>query len=252
MKDLKGITLTLVLLVISAAYSYSQCYMDRHNTNLNSSWLSCNTRLSPNPDRGIGHWISYQLDERKTVKELKLWNMNNPESLDSGAKTIEIDYVDQDGVWQSLSSHSLAAGQASGFYEGEELELPREFVTDHILLTITENYGGSCAGLAEVRIGVSNTSTSVADISEDHFDVEISPNPFHQFTNVTVADLEEKTIRYEVVNNLGQVISSQKVDTQNGMAQFQINATELIPGNYFLKIIDGNRISSRKLSHQIQ
>lgn len=252
MKSIKGLTLLFILFTVSVNTSSAQCYTDRHNTTLKDSWVSCQTRTSPNEARDRGHWLLYTLDERKTVKELKVWNINHPEHLSEGAKTIAIDYLDQDGNWAEVSSYPVAQASASAYYEGEDIELSKDFITDQILITITENYGGDCSGLAEVRFGVTSTSTSTFDIAEDHFEIEISPNPFTQFANVTVDDLENKTVRYEVINNLGQIISSQTINTQKGSAQFQIKGGGLTPGTYYLKIIDGNRISSRKLSFNIQ
>ena len=232
MNTIKSITLCLTLIFIFSEFSYTQCFTERHNTSLDGTWVSCQRNDNPNSARGRSHWIVYELDERKTITSFKLWNINHPEGITSGAKTIVIDYKNQDGDWIEHSTHSVDAAQGSAFYEGDDLNLSSEFVTDQILITITENHGGDCFGLAEVKIGVKSTSTSTEDISADHFKIEISPNPFNEMTSVTVGDLESKTVNYEVLNNIGQIVSSDEVSTQNGVAKFQISGSQLPSGTY--------------------
>ena len=108
--------------------------------------------MSPNLTRGQGHWIAYDLGEITSLGQLTLWNTNNPASLTSGAKTIEIDYS-QDGInWTFFDSFEVPMGQASSFYEGELGIDFDKLSAEHLLLTITENHGGDCFGFSELRI----------------------------------------------------------------------------------------------------
>lgn len=50
---------------------FSQAYPDRHSTNLTDGWLSCNATTNPNPVRGGGHWIMYNLEIRMHLPLLK-------------------------------------------------------------------------------------------------------------------------------------------------------------------------------------
>lgn len=243
--------LGLLLLLTFMSFNidvYTQCFPDRHNTSLDAGWLSCGRSVNPNPNRARGYWIMYELEERQTVSSIKVWNINHPDYLSSGVKKLEIDYIDASGSWMTHSLHNIDQAEASGFYEGEDLELPGEFVTDRILINFTENFGGSCRGLAEVKIGLINKTTSSFDIAEDHFDILISPNPFVDHTDVSVHGLRESHITYEVTNNIGQAVMSSQVNTNNETATFELSRENLPSGTYFLKIIEGNRVSSRKLS----
>ena len=252
MDKIQALSICLLLFCFSSFQTFSQCYTERHNTSIDGVWLSCQSRTSPNSQRNRGHWISYELDDRKTITSFKIWNINHPEGISSGAKTLIIDYIDQNGEWVEHSQHSINAAEGSAFYEGEELSLDSEFISDHILLTISENHGGDCYGLAEVKIGVKSTSTSTEDIAADHFKIEISPNPFNELTTVVIDQLEQNEIRYELMNNLGQIVHNETVTTNNGKARFQILGRGLPSGTYHLKIIDGIKVSSRKISHHIQ
>jgi hypothetical protein len=231
---------------------FSQCYPDRHNSNIENMWLSCSAKSNPNPTRNNGHWILYEFDEEKRIVELQFWNINHPDHLESGSRIISVDYRNQIGEWEHHETYTLSKGTGSGFYEGEVFTLLEHFTTGQVLLSIAENYGGQCAGLAEVKFNVLSSTTSTEDIDEDHFEVTISPNPFDQLTTITIRGLNEKEITYEVINALGQSTKRNVIQTSNGTAQFDIIAQSLPPGNYFLKITDGFRVSSRKLSVQNQ
>jgi len=230
----------------------SQCYPDRHNSNMENLWLSCTKSNSPNPNSDKSHWVLYEFDGVKRVSGIQFWNINHPDHLNSGAKSIRVDYKTENGEWKQHDGYTLEKGDGSGFYEGETFVMLEHLITDHVLLTILDNHGGQCAGLAEVKFSILSNTTPTEDISEDHFDITISPNPFYHFTSVSVGDLEQKEICYEIINNLGQIIQKNVTKTLNGKANFDIMANSMPAGNYFLKITDGLRVSSRKLSHQSQ
>lgn len=244
----KSTIFILLLLMLLCLDVYSQCYSDRHNTSLENSWLSCSTSSSPNPNRDRGHWILYEFDEEKRIAGLQLWNINHPDHLNSGAKSIALDYRDKDGEWKNHDFVTLSKADGSGFYEGEAFQMLEHVITDQVLLYIFDNHGGPCTGLAEVKFNLLSSTTSTEEISEDHFDIEIIPNPFFQIASVTITDLEEKEIQYEIISSTGQVIQRNKANTQNGKAQFELKAQNIPAGSYFLKIIDGLRASTRKLS----
>ncbi|MEE9373301.1 MAG: T9SS type A sorting domain-containing protein [Saprospiraceae bacterium] len=245
------VIISIIFLFLSFFFHsiYAQCYPDRHNTTLDGHWLSCSESSSPNPGRNKGHWILFELDKINTIRSLQIWNVNHPDYLRSGAKKITLDYMDANGQWKTHEAFTVKKGDGSGFYEGETLQMSEDVTTDKVLLSITENHGGGCYGMAEVKLNLKPTSTPTQDIAEDHFEVTINPNPFHLFTSVTIRDLEEKTISYEVINNVGQVISLNQATTHQGIAQFDINVSDMPSGQYYLKITDGLRVSSRKLSH---
>lgn len=163
-----------------------------------------------------------------------------------------MDYQNAGGQWKEYGVFDIKVGDGSGFYEGENIDIPETFQASQVLIQITENYGGACYGIAEVKMGTQSATVPTEDISEEHFDITIMPNPFSQFTSVTIGDLEKSEISYEIMNGTGQILDNRIVKTHNGTAQFEIDAKELPSGTYFLKIKDGLRVSSRKLIHQNQ
>jgi len=251
MRKLKILVCSILFLCYSTLSLFSQCYPDRHNTSLESSWISCQSSANPNPAQSSGHWILYELEEKRTISSIKLWNLNHPDYLDSGVKTISIDYEVRDGIWENHSNHTVAKAEASGFYEGEELNLESEFVTDKVLITFSENYGGNCFGIAEARIGTKQAlSTSVFDTPLDYFNISVSPNPFFELAAVSLENISGNTFRYRILNNLGEIIREREVAAPNGNASFEIDGKNLSAGVYYLQVLDGQRVSSKKLFQQ--
>ena len=245
---MKKSVLFFFIVLLASSTAFGQCFPERHNSSLKSGWLSCIKTLNPNPNRQSGHWILFELEERQAINSVKIWNINHPDFLNSGTKTLEIDYMADNGQWTTYAINTVPRAEASGFYEGVQLSLPGEFVTDKILFNLTENYGNNCSGLAEVKIGLIDKTTATFDIDEDHFDIMIAPNPFSDFASVTIRELENSTIRYEIVNNLGEILTTKELKTLNGQVNFEIRGSQLPPGTYHLNIKDGLKVSSRKLS----
>ena len=230
----------------------SQCFENGHNSNLENLWLSCSESTSPNPSRDRGHWILYEFDEEKRITGFHFWNVNHPDYLSSGSKSIAIDYRDNNGEWKNHDSFTLVQGDGSGYYEGESYQMLEHVTSDKILIFVLDNHGGQCAGLAEVKINVLSATTSTEDIAEDHFDIVISPNPVAEFATVSIDGLEQNEINYKLIDNTGKVIRENLTKTLNGKTHFEIDTQNLPSGNYYLKVSDGLKVSSRKLVLQSQ
>jgi len=230
--------------------SFSQCYPDRHNTGISSTWISCSQSTNPNAKRNRSHWILYDLNNTKAISDITFWNLNHPDYVDSGAKEIAIDYVDNKGEWIEHGLYNLERAGGSAFYEGETIELEEDIISSKILISILENHGGACSGLSEVKFELREVSTATENIDADHFKIEIAPNPFSDYTSIEISLLKGTNVIYQLTNNLGQIVLQEKIATNAGKINFGINGKHLASGNYFLKIIDGQKVSIRRLSHQ--
>ena len=245
---------TAIILVLILALSWSetraQCFPDRHNTSLSSSWISCTTSVNPNTKRSSGHWILYDLGEMKTIDGLKLWNLSHPDHLQDGIYNFTIDYVDFNGVWKQHGNYNLDQGTTSAFYEGQDVDIDGDIVSTKVLITVQDNHGGSCSGFSEIRFNLRKTITATEDISDDHFRIDVAPNPFDDYTSIEISQLEGRVLNYQLINSLGQIALNETVKTSGNRARFGIDGKHLASGTYFLKIIDGEKVSVRKLSHQ--
>ncbi len=128
---------------------------DRHNTSVDASWISCQPLSSPNPARGVSHWIMYDLGSIYQLGPSHFWNLNAPDFLTSGINTMSID-LSEDGVgWVHAADYSLSQAQGSGFYHGESGPNLSGRNARYILITVTDNHGGPCSGFSEWRVAVS-------------------------------------------------------------------------------------------------
>ncbi len=155
MKQLTQYLLFSLLLVAASSLS-AQCLLDRHNTSLSSHWMSCTPTQHPNPIRGVSHWLLFEFDEYKGLGNLDMWNMNHPEYLTSGMNQIAID-VSNDGVnWNEVFIGNLPIGEAMSDYSGQMVADLSGNVANYVAITSLSNHGGTCHGLAEIKIGMAD------------------------------------------------------------------------------------------------
>ncbi len=114
-------------------------------------------------------WVQIDLGRRQPVSEIRCWNYCQPNNNGCGAKTLEI-YVDDiaqpDGSPFSTAhaqglNVSLAQSTSSCAYSSV-WKLPLVTGGRYVTLALSENYGGSSVGLAEVGIGVAKTGAQPA------------------------------------------------------------------------------------------
>ena len=153
---------------------FSQCLPDRHSTSWFDNWISCEASENPNKNRDESHWISYDLGKLYKLGELKIWNLNAPDLLENGAKTIVIDYSKDGDNWTEYGEVSLDPATGKNTYEGETILDFAEIEAKYILFTITENYGGNCYGFAEMKVEAEPAEDENEDVC---ILADIFPNP---------------------------------------------------------------------------
>ena len=205
-----------LILIISIHNLSGQCLQDRHNTSMDAGWLSCSTEASPNPARGSGHWILYNLGRSYELGPFHFWNYNNPDLLDNGARRIAIDYSNDGQSWGSGPEYIVPMADGSGTYSGFELAGLGAQESQFILITILENHGGSCSGFGELRIGVENMSDCLPSY-ELSGDLTTATYRAIDYIRVNSNILSNSQVRFEAGNEVSLV------------ENFQINAgSELI------------------------
>ncbi len=144
--------LFFTLLFFEGHFIQAQVYPDRHTTNVQDMWISCEQSTNPNPIRDLSHWILYEFQNVISIHDLQIWNLNHPDYLDDGLNDVIVE-VSQDGEnWRLIDTFSFPRAAASGIYQGfwgPDLKgAPAKF----LLLTALSNHGGRCYGLSEVRV----------------------------------------------------------------------------------------------------
>lgn len=231
----------LILSIIGVEMS-AQCYPDRHNTTIDDSWISCALKTSPNPIRPNSHWIMYEFDSPQSIEGIQLWNSNLPEFSDIAIRQVAIDYSIDGVTWTDLGSHALSRPNGSAFYEGDIIDGLEAFTANYVLLTALETYGSQCAGLSEVKLSLTNATTSIVEES-DQWEVTIYPNPSTERVQVDMISDDFGINRVEVVNLSGQLILSRPID----QSSFSFDISSIAEGAYFIKLIGEESQAVRKL-----
>lgn len=126
----------------------------KHSTHPADSWSSCAPRQSPNPLRGISHWIEYDLGDIYLLDNLHVWNYNAANATERGFRTVAVDYS-LDGIfWLEAGIFTWDAASGKTDYSGFDWNALRGLGTRYLLFTAISNYGGTCSGLSEVQFDV--------------------------------------------------------------------------------------------------
>lgn len=213
----------------------SQCYPDRHSTSVRDGWISCNIKSSPNPARSYTHWIEYDFGTTQNIDGIKIWNSNLPDFEDVAIRELAIDISPDGENWVDLGVFELSEHQPDVLYQGEEVGLSESFSAQKVLFTAISTYGAQCAGLAEVKFSLGNTSTSTDDVKE--WTYSVFPNPTSDFINIIIEEPEFNIDSYEIINLKGQILTRIKESGSN----FSIDMSGYPSGAYVLKINGDNR-----------
>lgn len=231
---MKKIILTILLL--SNIYLIkSQCYPDRHNTNWFDAWVSCETAANPIAAYGNSHWILYDFGYNYSIYNTKFWNYNEPVNLDYGIENYTIDYSLDQTNWTNLGTFSLAQGEGSTFYQGQEGPDFEGITARYVLITLLSNYGGDCYGLAEVKFYL-DESAATTDF-EEHFSANVYPNPFEENINISINSITpQQSVKVEMYDFVGRKIYQKAYEQLTGNEIIQIPQLSISRGLYFIKL----------------
>ena len=132
---------------------YEPCNEDtgNHSTNPNSSWLSCQPTQSPNPSRGIGHWIQYDFGATYILNHADIWNYNAAGASAKGFNEVVIDYSLDGTDWSELGTFFFAQATGTSDYDGFNMTEFADITARYVLITALSNFDSSgCMGLSEV------------------------------------------------------------------------------------------------------
>lgn len=147
----------LSIIFCTATINAQNCNSNTHSNNIHDSWISCTKSISPNPVRGISHWIMYDLGFSYTLNSSHCWNYN-VNNTNRGMRDIVIDYS-MDGVnWTQLATYTLAKASGTNSYSGVSGPNFGGVNARYVLITGNTNWGGACYGLSEFRIDVDPAS----------------------------------------------------------------------------------------------
>lgn len=228
--------IVLFLVVISCVQLDAQCYPDQHSTSWMDSWISCSEAPSPNIANGNGHWILYDLKERYTIDQVKVWNVNDPAHLDWGIKDCKIEYSGNLTNWYQAGELRLDKATGRSNYEGMDWTNLRMQEARYVLITALSNYGtGNCYGLAEIRF--SAEKVLISDINSDsnatsELSATIQPNPVSDQFMAKIQSKVGEELEYSCVDMFGHVIDKGRINLSKSNYILRVITTHWVPGQY--------------------
>lgn len=224
--------------IILHSQVYSQCFPDRHSTDWFNAWISCKEKENPNPANDPGHWILFDLKNQYTIDKIKIWNVNDPDHLDWGMKDLRIEYSLDSIIWNSAGEIALLRADGTNRYEGMDwmdVTIPK---ARYILLTAVTNFGGKCAGLAEIRFSGEKIEivTDVHDQSENRLSVKLLPNPFTDVFRAEFTGQPGSSIDVAISDLFGKTIYSEQISLENGYNSLLLQTRKWASGAYIMTI----------------
>lgn len=246
----KYIGLFLISLM-SVGTGISQCFPDRHSTNWFDQWISCSEKESPNPIRDKGHWLLFDLKRVYQIHQIKLWNLNDPDQLDSGIEMMAVDYSEDSIQWEHAGDFILDKATGNNRYEGmdwADVDIPK---ARYVLLYSLSNFGGICAGIAEVRFAGEKIKTPVDNNDQNNkqyaLKLEVIPNPFEDLVRINFTTDMPGMVQFEIHDVLGRVILKDQVNVLHNFSFIKLSTRKWLPGNYFLKASNGKQNAQTQL-----
>lgn len=240
----------LIVLVLSSATCFSQCFEERHSTNWFDGWVSCAEAPNPNPIHGNSHWIMYDLKGLFKIEQSWFWNCNDVNNLNNSIREAQVDFSVDGTNW--TTGPILTLSQASGLptYEGEAGPDFAGIDARYILITGIQNYGGDCMALSEVRFEAQpkNVETSIVENVTGCASLDIFPNPAKSATRVYINSTCKGEMSYAIYDLAGRRLVNtdvQDVNVQEG--QIDLSVDNLTSGEYIFELTIGEDVARKKL-----
>jgi hypothetical protein len=75
----------------------------------------------------------------------------------------------------------------------------------------------------------------------------VYPNPFESEIYIILEHLNSETAIIEIINSVGQIIYKTPIEVNNGFARKDYDLSNLKPGMYQLRVINGETVLSSKI-----
>lgn len=242
--------LLLIIFSISIGVGLNaQCFPDRHNTTWYDGWVSCETSVNPNSERGESHWLMYDFGYVYKMGQMHVWNTNDVDYLDWGLKTVVVDYSLDGNTWTELGTFDFEQGSGLNTYEGFDGPDFAGIEAQYVLITAIDNYGGSCYGLSEIKIRVDGTqvvSTEEPELPSTCLTVHMYPNPFVTRTQVKISSRCDDAVFYSIRDAVGKLIIPEQ-ELSGNTVNLEFSDKNMAAGIYFLSVRQGSQTGQYRL-----
>jgi hypothetical protein len=240
---MKKIFLYLLISTVFIGETTAQCFPDRHNTTWFDGWVSCEEATSPNPNRGMSHWIMYDFTYQYELGQIHLWNSNDPKNLDRGIKEMIVDYSTDGENWTELATYNLEMANGKTTFEGSDGPDFEGIEARYLLLTAKSNWGGDCVGFSEIRIQVHGVNAVDEDLTAAGFQVVVYPNPFKTSFKAEITTKKHDPLTYRLIDVFGRELKHGTINSPQQTNYLSIQGTNLMSGVYYLVVQQGDTLN---------
>lgn len=107
---------------------------------------------------------------------------------------------------------------------------------------------GNNAYIDDIQIVQTNPFASISENTENA-SIVIYPNPFNDYTNIFINLVQQADVNYKVFNITGSLVYSEDAGLLNSGNHFlRFNSDNLTSGIYFIRIMIGNEMITKKIS----
>lgn len=245
MKTIRTIILSFFLLAVSDS-TFAQCINESHSAFANQGWLSCTKAASPIDGRPNAHWLMYDLGSEKDILDLRIWNHNVWGETELGVKTITVDVSDDKRNWKSAGTFDIAQAPGSWKYVAPEAVDLENAKGRHIVISIVETWDNAseCAGIAEIKMNLGNTTAT--EDKELALNFSIYPSPAIDMVKLEFPENFD-TQDISMSNSIGQIVLETKpnnstsqefsiIDLPDGLYHVSLRNTKKVITKTFVKI----------------
>jgi len=216
--------------------------------------MSCQTSQNPVGEYGRTHWIQYDLGQSLPLSTTRIWNINDPDQLDIGFNTVQVDYSENGEEWQHWGSMRFPRANGEAIYGGFQGPDLQGIEARYVVFTVIDTHGdGDCAGLTEVKFNLRPQDRNLEEDDEIEIEpeemndwVEVYPNPTEDVFHVFLEEYEGP-LNVTILTLNGQIIYSDEFEVEDYEWEQEFSTRSLRPGIYFLLLQGEDFQGSKRL-----
>ena len=109
------------------------------------------------------------------------------------------------------------------------------------LVTLTDAASGNVFFSVWDDFAVSNAAFNAGALSNleetSNTTINVFPNPFKDYTNLSISSERNEELNIEIYNNLGKVVYSENLNIIAGLNNIKIESGDLLPGLYYMNVV---------------
>jgi len=201
-----------------AFISWGQCFPDRHSTQWQDAWYSCELTADDPQTDSLNHWVMYDFGSNHQLGKIQIWNFNaSPSGLKIGVRLVK-PFFSKDSI---------------NWTEGPVVHL-----------SILETHGDTvCAGISHIRF----YDTPATFSAKPKLSMAVYPNPSQGMFSIELKADTKGYIDIELRNAIGELLRIIRAEGEQILYNLPLDISNVPNGIYFLSARQGNEVVSEKL-----